>query len=45
MSIEWVERQEEHDYDKAASVIRIGIITDSKDAGEFTFEIDYIKFT
>ena len=30
--------------DKAASVIRIGIITDSKDAGEFTFEIDYVKF-
>ena len=31
--------------DKAASIIRIGIITDSKDPGEFTFEIDYIKFS
>lgn len=31
--------------EKAASIIRIGIITDSKDPGEFTFEIDYIKFS
>ena len=31
--------------DKASSVIRIGIITDSKEAGDFAFEIDYIKFT
>ncbi len=31
--------------EKASKVIRIGIITDSKDAGEFTFEIDYIKFS
>ena len=31
--------------EKAASVIRIGIITDSKEAGDFTFEIDYIKFS
>ena len=30
---------------KAASIIRIGIITDSKDSGDFTFEIDYIKFS
>ncbi len=31
--------------DEAASVIRVGIITDSKDPGQFEFEIDYIKFS